>query len=42
MFFGAAIDCIVTEVIPGLNADDLIHEVEEMLGFKMEDIWRKK
>lgn len=42
MFFAAAIDCVVTEVIPGLNADDLIHEVEEMLGFKMEDIWRKK
>jgi len=38
-FFDAALDCIVTEVIPGLDAKHLVQEVEEMLGFSLQDIW---
>jgi hypothetical protein len=41
-FFDAAMDCIVTEIIPGMAAEDLIHEVEEMLGFSLNDIWKEK
>lgn len=38
-FFDSALDCIVTEVIPGLDAKHLVQEVEEMLGFSLQDIW---
>jgi hypothetical protein len=40
-FFDATLDCIVTEVIPGLDAKHLIQEVEEMLGFSLQEIWGK-
>ena len=38
-FFDAALDCIVTEVIPGLDKKHLVQEVEEMLGFSLHEIW---
>ena len=41
-FFNAALDVIASEVIPGLNSDELIYQVEEMLGFKLNDIWSEK
>lgn len=41
-FFDAALDVIVTEVIPDLNTRHLIREVEEMVGFKLDDIWGKE
>lgn len=41
-FFDAAVDCIVTEVIPGLDRDDLIREVEVMLGFGLDDLMKEK
>lgn len=40
-FFDASLDVIVAEVIPGLDTKHLIREVEEMVGFKLEDIWGK-
>lgn len=40
-FFDAALDVIVTEVIPNLDTDHLIGEVEQMVGFKLKDIWGK-
>lgn len=40
-FFDAALDVIVSEVIPGLNADHLVREVEEMVGFKFNEMWDK-
>lgn len=41
-FFDAALDVIVSEVIPGLNADHLVREVEQMVGFKFSEIWDKQ
>ena len=40
-FFDASLDVIVAEVIPNLDTRHLIREVEEMVGFKLEDIWGK-
>jgi hypothetical protein len=39
-FFDDSMDCIVTEVLPGVHRDDLIREVEGMIGFKLDDIRR--
>jgi|APFre7841882654_1041346.scaffolds.fasta_scaffold190935_2 hypothetical protein len=41
-FFNAALDVIVAEVIPGLNTEELIVEVEKMLGFRLTDLWSEK
>ena len=40
-FFHAALDVIVEEVIPGLNTSELIVEVEQLLGFRLTDLWSK-
>jgi len=40
-FFHAALDVIVEEVIPGLNTAELIVEVEQLLGFRLTDLWSK-
>lgn len=40
-FFNAALDVIVAEVIPGLSAEHLILEVEQMLGFRLVELWSK-
>jgi hypothetical protein len=41
LFFSAALDVIVSEVIPKLDKDELIKEVEDMVGFNFSEIWRK-
>lgn len=41
-FFDAALDVIVNEVIPGMDRDELIREVEAMLGFNLTDLWSEK
>jgi len=41
-FFNAALDVICVEVIPNLDKKTLVFEVEQMLGFKLEEIWGKK
>lgn len=41
-FFNASLDIIITEVIPGLNQEELLREVEEMVGFSVLDIWSEK
>ena len=41
-FFDAALDVIVNEVIPDLDRDELIREVEQMLGFRLTDLWSEK
>jgi hypothetical protein len=41
-FFDAAIDCIVAEIIPGMDRDDLIGEVEVMLGFGLSDLMKEQ
>jgi len=41
-FFDAAIDCIISNVIPGLGRDDLLHEVSQMVGFTHHEIWKDK
>ena len=41
-FFDAAIDCIVAEIIPGMDRDDLIREVEVMLGFGLSDLMKEQ
>lgn len=40
-FFHAALDVIVEEVIPGLNTSELIVEVEQLLGFRLTELWSK-
>jgi hypothetical protein len=40
-FFHAALDVIVVEVIPGLNTSELIIEVEQLLGFRLTELWSK-
>jgi len=40
-FFHAALDVIVEEVIPGLNTSELIIEVEQLLGFRLTELWSK-
>ena len=40
-FFNGALDVLVNEVIPGLSAEHLILEVEQMVGFRFVDIWSK-
>jgi Protein of unknown function (DUF1367) len=37
-FFDAAIDCIISDVIPGLGRDNLLHEVSQMVGFTHHEI----
>lgn len=41
-FFDAALDVIVNEVIPNLSKTHLIQEAEQMLGIKLEDIWKEQ
>ena len=41
-FFDICLDVIVSEVIPNLDTQHLIGEVEEMVGFKLNDMWGKK
>jgi hypothetical protein len=41
-FFDAALDIIANEVIPGLNTEELILEIEAMMGFRLIDIWSEK
>jgi hypothetical protein len=41
-FFNGSLDVIVTEIIPGLDRDDIIREVEDMVGFTMDDLKRGK
>lgn len=41
-FFNAALDIVVSEVIPGLSVEQLIVEIEQMLGFRLADIWSEK
>ena len=41
-FFDAAMDVITTEIIPGLNSQELIEEVENMLGFNLSYLWSEK
>ena len=40
-FFHAALDVIVAEVIPGLNTSELIVEIEQLLGFRLTELWSK-
>jgi hypothetical protein len=40
-FFHAALDVIVVEIIPGLNTSELIVEVEQLLGFRLTELWSK-
>ena len=40
-FFHAALDVIVAEIIPGLNTSELIVEVEQLLGFRLTELWSK-
>jgi Protein of unknown function (DUF1367) len=40
-FFDASMDVISAEVIPGINQYELLHEVEQMLGFNITDLWSK-
>jgi len=39
-FFDAALDVIVDEVIPGILQEDLLREIEHMVGFKLTDLWK--
>lgn len=41
-FFNSALDVICEEVIPNMDQKALVYEVEQMLGFKLEEIWSKK
>ena len=41
-FLDAAIDVIVTEIIPRLPRTDLIHEIENMLGVSYDALWRER
>ena len=41
-FFDASLDVITSEVIPGINSDALIYEVEQMLGFRLNELWSVK
>ena len=40
-FVDAALDLIISEVILGMNKQELIKEVEEMMGINYEDVWRR-
>jgi hypothetical protein len=40
-FFDEALDIIVTEVIPDLNKEELVREVENMLHIKLSDVWKE-
>lgn len=41
-YMDAAIDVLVTEIIPGLKRTALIREVENMLGISYEAMWSEK
>lgn len=41
-YMDAAIDVLVTEIIPGLQRTALIREVENMLGISYESLWVEK
>jgi len=41
-FFDAALDVIVSEVIPNMSKLHLIYEVEQMLGFRLDEVWKEK
>ena len=38
-FFDSSLDLICGEIIPNMDKSALIYEVEEMLGFKLEEVW---
>jgi len=42
MFFDQVLQLITTEVIVGINTEELVREVELMMGYQFEDIWRQK
>lgn len=41
-FFNASLDVIVSEIVPNLDRNDVLREVEEMVGFTFEDLKREK
>ena len=41
-FFDQVLTLIATEVIVGINKIELVREVEAMVGYKFDDIWRQK
>lgn len=41
-FFNASLDVIVAEIIPGLDREDIIREVENMVGFTLDDMRKGK
>ena len=40
--FDQVLHLICSEVIPGLDSDALLYEVEMMMGYKFSEIWSKK
>ena len=40
-FFNAAVDVILIEILPTTTRDELLREVENMLGLRLTDIWPK-